>query len=180
MDLQVKEYNELIVDCCTIILQSHKNLESLLEEYDFHSSNRAEIDRNLISMAVASNKMLDLVHPLPTSGEIHGLPKEATTVDFQDDVLIVDKDHPKWNFVPWFKEKTIAIVEALKKLMEFLEQNPDKLNLHPKATMTPKQYINDMIGSYLREIPPYAQTILNMIESGRLSISNVRLEEEED
>ncbi|MBN1798175.1 MAG: hypothetical protein JW822_06345 [Spirochaetales bacterium] len=179
MDLQVKEYNELIVDCCKIILQSHKNLEYLLEEYDFHSSNRAEIDRNLIAMSVASNKMLELVYPLPTSGEIHGLPKEATTEDFQDDVLIVDKDHPKWNFIPWFKEKTIAIVDAVRELMELLEQNPSKLNLKLKVAMTSKDYIKMRIESKLRHIPPYAQTILNMIESGRLSITNVRLEEEE-
>jgi len=141
MDLQVKEYNELIVNCCKIILQSYSNLEFLLEEYDYNTSNRAEIDRNLISMAVASKKMLDLVNPLPTSGEIHGLAKEATTVDFQDEVLIVDKNHPKWNFIPWLKEKTCMIEEAIKKLMEFLEHNPDKLNLHPKTIMTSKKYI---------------------------------------
>jgi hypothetical protein len=141
MDLRVNEYNDLIIDCCKIILQSHKSLESLLEEYDFDLSNRAGIDRNLIAMSVASNKMLDLVHPLPTSGEIHGLPKEATTEDFQDDVLIVDKDHPKWNFVPWFKEKTITIVDAVRELMELLERDPSKLNLKLKVAMTSKDYI---------------------------------------
>ncbi len=76
-------------------------------------------------------------------GEIHSLPKETTTKDFQDNILIVDKDHPKWNFIPWFKEKTIAIVDALKELMELLEQNLSKLNL--KLTTPPIIMLYNMV-----------------------------------
>ena len=83
--------------------------------------NRAVIDRNLVAMAVASQNIIELVFPLPNAGEIHGLPREATILRDEPDIIVIDREHPQWDFRPWFSEKSGALKTAINELMEILE-----------------------------------------------------------
>ncbi len=178
MELKVKEFNNLITHCCKTIQDSHSKLESILKDYDY-KSDRSQIDRNLIKMCVASQKLMNLVLPVPSTGEIYGLPEEATKLDLQDGLLIADKDNPDWDFRSWFIEKVSAIKDGVNELMDRLETDPEEYKIKATAQISTKEFITDMINSCMRRIPPYAQSILDMIRSGRLTVKNVRLEEEE-
>ena len=179
MELKVRKFDDQIISSCEIIKKCHDHLSSILNDYDYKTCDRAKIDRNIVRMSVASDKIIDLILPIPSAGEIHGLPREATQFGDEPDVMIVDKDNPKWDFRPWFAEKSGALREAINKVMNYLETNPDDLVFHPTATTTPKKHISDMISHNMAEIEHMADAILSMIESGRLAITDVKLEEEE-
>ena len=103
-------------------------------------------------MSVASRRVLDLVAPLPSSGEIHGLPREATLLGDEPDVLIVDKENPKWDFRPWFTEKATVIGDSINKLMEYLETDPEEMAFGADAHMTPLE--NNSLGIPASKLPP--------------------------
>ena len=97
MELNVTDYNEEVTEWCNNILASHYNLSFLPKDYSKEKvrKNRALIDRNLVRMNLSAQKIIDLVFPIPTAGQIHGLPKEATQAADEPDVIVVDKEHWK-------------------------------------------------------------------------------------
>ncbi len=179
MELKVKKFNDLITQNCKIIKDSHLDLSSLLKDYDFKSHDRALIDRNLVRMSVASQKVIDLILPIPSAGEIAGLPKEATQLGDEIDVLIVDKENPNWDFRPWFAEKAGRLKKAINKVINYLETDPQDLELHPSYPKTPEQFLAVLINLNMAEVKEKAETILSMVESGRLTVTDVKLDEEE-
>lgn len=106
------------------------------------------------------------------------IPKECTEVADNPDVIVVDRDHPNWDFRPWFKEKTNNIKEAFEGLLEYYEKDPNEFKLATNSEMTSKEFILDRIDFEIRVIKGYADAIRTMFESGRLTVRDVRLEEE--
>ena len=180
MELNVRKFNAHISHNCEVIRDCHAELTDVLSDYDFNTVDRARIDRALVKMSVASRRVLDLVAPLPSSGEIHGLPREATLLGDEPDVLIVDKENPKWDFRPWFTEKATVIGDSLNKLMQYLETDPQGMEFGVDARMTPQEFVRSMIDSNLAEIGDKAQVILDMIRSGRITVVDVRLDDDEE
>lgn len=178
MELKVEKFNNLIIESCKKILGCHKDLTSLTNDYAFNKLDRASVDRNLVIVSVASQKLMDLVLPIPSSGEIHGLPKEATTLGIEPDVLIVNKDKPEWDFKPWFTEKVSAMKDAVNRLLEYLETDPKDVKLHPSASITSEAYLSGFISMNMSEIEHMANTILEMMLSGKLIVTDVKLEED--
>ena len=171
MELKVQRFEDHILGNCRIILECHRELTKVLEGFAPGQAGRANTDRSLVRMSVASQKVLDLVAPHPSSGEIHGLPKEATLYGNEPDVLIVDRENPSWDFRPWFTEKATVIRESLNELMANLEIGPDDeehLSL-----------VRRRVRTNMAEIENKAEAILEMIESGRLNITDVKLEDDE-
>jgi hypothetical protein len=178
MEIEIKDFNEFIIKCCKTIKECYDNLQSLLKDYNYFSADRAKIDRNLVKMSIASQKMLNLVMPLPSVGEIHGLPKEATEGVWQPNVTIVDGEHPSWDFKAWFVEKTSRVKKAIDKLMEDLELNPRELQLNADVPVAAEEYVSEMIGLHMEEIHHVNNAILSMCSSGRLSVSEVKVEDD--
>ena len=179
MELNVRKFNTHISHNCETIRLWSSQLTDLLRNYEFNPPERPKIDRALVSMSVASRRILDLVAPLPTAGEIHGLPREATLFGDEPDVQIVDKDNPTWDFRPWFTEKATVLYDSLNKLMEYLEPEHESLDFSANATTTPLEFVKSMIRSNLAEIEGMANAILNMIRSGRITVIDVKLDDDD-
>ena len=180
MELTVRKFDAHISTNCEIIKHCHAELTALLVEYKYNTADRPRIDRALVRMSIASRRVLDLVAPLPSTGEIHGLPREATILGDEPEVLIVDKENPKWDFRPWFTEKATVISDSLNKLMEYLETDPEEMAFAADASTTPLQFVTSMIRSNLAEIGDKAQLILDMTRSGRITILDVKLDDDEE
>jgi len=182
VDLQVTDYNKAITEWCNTILACHYNLSFLTKDYnkDKVRENRALIDRNLVRMHLSAQKIIDLVFPIPNAGQIHGLPKEATMAEDEPDVIVVDREHPQWDFKAWFGEKSGALKEAVNKLMDYLEGEYDSIVVTHLSEEEWEKSIGGTIRSNMRQIEGKANALLEMIDSGRLVIKDVRVEEEED
>jgi hypothetical protein len=174
MELNVSNYEQAIAGWCEAILESRKKLLFLTEGFTVKSvyDNRAVIDRNLVAMTVASQKIINLIFPLPSTGEIHGLPKEAVMLGDEPDIIVIDREHPQWDFRPWFSEKSGALKTAVEDLMEALE--------YPFSLMSTEADVERKIKSAMAKIENKATAILEMIESGRLAIKDVQLDEWEE
>lgn len=158
MDLNVQKFNDMITDNCQTLLNSHAEISGHIRQSGIVSEKRASIDRNLVTMSVASQKILDLVAPLPSTGTIMGLPDEATSFGDELDVLIVDKENPHWDFRPWFTEKSTVIRDSVNRLMALLEDSDKE---------TPDEVSISMTRSALAEIHNKAEAIIEMITSER-------------
>lgn len=174
MELDVTNYDEAIAGWCKTILEAHKGLAFLTEDFSLQSvyEKRTTIDRNLIKMAVSSQRIIDLVFPIPNSGEIHGLPREATLLGDEPDIIVVDRDHPEWDFMPWFSEKSGALKTAINDLMEILES--------PSSLVSTESDVGQRVKSAMAGIEHKANAILEMIESGRLVIKDVKIDDWEE
>jgi len=180
VELNVRTFNAHISTNCEIIKQCQAELIASLDEYEYGTADRPKIDRALVRMAIASRRILDLVAPMPSAGEIHGLPREATLLGDEPDVLIVDKENPKWDFRPWFTEKTIVISDSLNKLMEYLETDPEEMAFATDARTTPLEFVRGMLRSNLAEIGDKAQLVLDMVRSGRITVLDVKLDDDDE
>lgn len=130
-------------------------------------------------MTISAENIVGLVYPIPNTGEIHGLPKEATMSEDDPDVIVVDKEHPQWDFKAWFGEKSGALKVAVNKLMQYLEMDYETMADFHMSVEEWEKYVGGMVRSNLRELEGKAKAILEMIEWDRLVIKDVRVEEED-
>ncbi len=164
MELKVQNFDSFIQDQCKIIIDSASNLESLFKSYDF--AEKSKTDRQIVKMTLAVQQTYSLAFPTPE--------------EFEDsEILVVDIDHPNWDFKPWFREKVDRIKEPFDDMLQYYEKDPTEFKVAPNSGTTPKKFILEMLEHDLKTIKSYAEAILSMFESGRLKVRDVRLEEEE-
>lgn len=107
------------------------------------------------------------------------LPKEARRSAYEQEFIVVDREHPQWDFKAWFGEKSGGLKEAVNKLMDYLEVEYDsEVVTHLSKDEWEKQ-VGDMIPMNMADIEGYAKAIMEMIESGRLVIKDVKVEDED-
>ena len=178
MELKIQNFKRFIQEQCKNLDNYCSALESLFRRFDFQD--KSQTDRLMIQLTLTVQNICGIAFPTPGSAEFFGMPKEATEAADNPDVIVVDKDHPNWDFRPWFKQKANNIKHACEGLLEYYEKNPNEIKLASNSGMTPKEFILGMLEHDLKTIKAYADVILSMFESGRLSVMDVRLEEEED
>lgn len=132
-------------------------------------------DRIVVKLVFSTQSIRKIVLPALSSGEIHGLPREATEAAEEPDVMIVNKEQPDWDFRPWFYEKFGSVQRGIEGLIGAYETDLSKLQLAPNSGMTPLQYIVDQLKYHLRTMKIYTEAILEMFESGKLTVKDVRL-----
>lgn len=176
MELQVKNFDQQITQQLKLILDYSAAFAKQLEFYN--QADKAKTDRIFIQLSFAIQNIRQIATPALSSGQIHGLPKEMTEAADEPVILVVDKEHPNWDFFPWFYEKFHTIEKAHERLLEYYEMDLSALQLAPNSGMTPIEDVVDKMKNKLGTMKPYAEVILQMFESGRLTIRDVRLEEE--
>lgn len=180
MELNVNDYNDAVKEWCTMLLESHYNLAFLTKDFSrsMVRDKRAVIDRNLVRMNLCAQNMIDLVFPVPEAGEIHGLPKEATSAADAPNVLVAHRDRPQWDFKPWFAEKSGALKKAVHSLTKELEIGFDSSAGTHLSQEKGDSLVGSMVALSMGEIEGKSKALLDMIESGKLIIKDVRLEQE--
>jgi len=121
MELKVQNFDRFVQDQCKSIIDSASNLELLFKSYDF--AEKSKTDRQIVKMTLALKQIYSLAFPAPGSGEFHGLPREATEAADNPDILVVDIEHPHWDFGPWFREKVNMIKGAFDDLLQYYEKD---------------------------------------------------------
>ena len=175
MDLEVTTFDDEIVAHCNNILKDIASFQKILGVYN--PSEKEKGDRMVVQLVCSTQSIRKIVLPALSSGEIHGLPREATEAAEEPDVMIVNKEQPDWDFRPWFYEKFGSFQRGLEALIGAYEIDLSKLQLAPNSGMTPLQYIVDQMKYHLKTMKIYTEAILEMFESGKLTVKDVRLTE---
>ena len=178
MELKVENFDQFIQEQCKNAQEYVSKLEPLFKVFNFYD--KSKTDRLMIQLAHAVQNLCRIALPAPSSAEFFGMPKEATEAADNPDVIVVDKDHPDWDFRPWFKGKINSIRDGFEGLLENYEKDPNELKLASNAGITSKEFLLGMLEHHLKVIRAYAGAVLSMFESGRLTVRDVRLEEEEE
>ena len=176
MELKVKNFDEFIQLQCKDIIESVSSLEKLFKRYS--PGEKQETDRLMIKLALSVQNLSKIPFPAIGSGEFFGLPKENTDAADEPDIIVVDRDNPNWDFRPWFAEKTNKIKQGFEGLLENYEIDISEVTLAPNSGEKPIDFIYDKLRFGTKTLTAYSKAILNMFESGRLSVRDVRLEEE--
>jgi hypothetical protein len=176
MDLEVTTFDDEIVAHCKAILENIASFQKLLGFYN--PSEKEKGDRIVVQLVYAIQSISKIILPALSTGEIQGLPREATEAAEEPDVMIVNKEQPDWDFRPWFYEKFGSVQRGIEGLIGAYETDLSKLQLAPNSGMTPLQYIVDQLKYHLRTMKIYTEAILEMFESEKLTVKDVRLRED--
>ncbi|GAH41773.1 unnamed protein product, partial [marine sediment metagenome] len=103
MELKVQNFDQFIQEQCKNLDKYCSGLEPLFNKFNFQD--KSQTDRLMIQLTLAVQSLCSIAFPTPGSAEFFGMPKEATEAADNPDVIVVDRDHPKWDFKPWFQEK---------------------------------------------------------------------------
>ena len=177
MELSVQTFDSFIQNECRKTREYVSSSESLFERNEFQG--KAKTDRLMIQISLSVQNLCKIAFPIPASAEFFGMPKEATDAADDPDVIVVDKENPNRDFKPWFQEKTNNIREGYQELLEYHEKNPREFTLAPNAGISSEQFIRERLDHEIQTIEAYAGAILSMFESGRFTVRDVRLEEED-
>lgn len=180
MKIEWQDFNGTVLAECNKIAEYVNKLDSFLENYCCETPLRHKIDRTLVRLSIAAQRLMDLVMPIPSTGEIFGLPREATENADLPKPQLIHQDRPTWDYIPWFCEKVTRIRQAVNRLMEGLEKNPEKIEFTKGFWNSAEDYIKDEMRSQIRQIRGVNQGLLEMFGSGKLRISDVRMIEEEE
>ena len=178
MELNVETFDSFIKQQCRDILEHSVSLMPFFKDLSYHD--KSKTDRLMIQLTLSVQNLCKIAFPTPASAEFFGMPKEATDAADDPDVIVVDKENPDWDFKPWFQEKTNNIREGYQDLLEYYEKNPRKFALAPNAGISSEQYLKERLEREIQTIEAYAEAILSMFESGRLTVKDVRLDDEVD
>ncbi len=164
MELKVQNFDRFIQDQCKSIIDSASNLESLFKSYDF--AEKSKTDRQMVKMTLAVQQTYSLTFPTPNAAD-------------NPDILVVDIEHPHWDFGPWFREKVDMIKDTFDDLLQYYEKDLNEFKVASNNPLSSKEFIMEMLEHHLKTIKAYAEGVLTMFESGRLNVRDVKLEEEE-
>ncbi len=173
MKLHMEHLNERIITRCRKLSDAIVACTALLPGFD--PSEKQQIDRLMVVMAHAVISVKQMVFPSLSSGEIHGLPREMTESSMDPDVVIKDAQNPGWDFKPWFHEKLNNAEKAYWKLLRIYEADPEVLKMTLGTKSTSIEHMVEEMRRELQIMHVYAEAILDMMESGRLTVSDVRL-----
>ncbi|MCF7943655.1 MAG: hypothetical protein K9L21_04420 [Spirochaetia bacterium] len=171
--LHIENFNALIITHCRNLDDAIHVFTSLLPGFD--PSEKQQTDRLMVTIAHSMLSVKQMVFSALSSGEIHGLPREMTTSAMDPDVVIKDSHNPGWDFKPWFHEKLNGAEKAYWKLLRIYETDPESLKLTPGTKRTSVEHAVEVMQGELRIMQVYTKAILDMMESGRLTVSDVRL-----
>jgi len=179
MEIEWQDFNEIVLNECNNVKQHAQELESLLADYCYDTPLRSKIDRTLVKLSITSQKLMDLVMPIPSTGEIFGLPRESTSNADLPKPILVHKDRTGWDYMPWFCEKVTRIRQAVNRLMQELEKNPEEIEINSTFWNSPVDYIKDGIELQLDEMRHVNDALLTLFKSGELSIGDVEIIDED-
>ena len=133
----------------------------------------------MIQLSLSLQNLCKVVFPTPSSAEIIGMPREATSSADDPDIIVMDKEHLQWDFKPWLQEKTNDVRLGFEGLLEYYEKDPKELKLAPGARVSSEQFVQERLVSEIQTIIAYTEAILSMFESGRLMVRDVKLKDED-
>ncbi len=173
MKLHMENFNARIITHFRKLNDAILAFTALLPGFDL--SEKQQFDRLMVTIAHAILSVKQMVFPALSSGEIHGLPREMTASAMDPDVVIKDAQNPGWDFKPWFHEKLNNAEKAYWKLLRIYEADPESLKMTPGTKSTPIEHMVEEMRRELQIMHVYDKAILDMMESGRLTVSDVRL-----
>ena len=120
---------------------------------------------DLLTIFVAVDELLEFALPTPSEGQLHGLPKKATTTHFST-IQFKHKNNPDWNFQTWFAEKMIAAKRQIKQAVDVWRDFQD----------TPTPELGEELSRQIGNCQTYADLVYQEVISGRLEIKELSSE----
>lgn len=142
-----------IMTACTL-------LRKALEESDLPN-----IAPDLLTIYVAVDELLELAVPTPSEGEIHGLPKMATTTHFSR-LTFKHADNPDWDYQPWFAGKIVATKDHIRRAIEVWREFQEG----------PDQKLREELLRHVTNCQTYADLVYQEVINDRLEITELSAE----
>lgn len=176
MTVKIKDYENFVVESCHLIKDAVKCIEPLLEKDSaLTKKDIAKIDRAFVRLALLMKGLAEIIHPTPSTGEIHGLPTEATSGASRPEPIPIHTERPDWDFRPWLKEKILSMSGEFDLLMREAEKE-----FHPDTPLPGEIAGSPNLLFHARYICKRTDTISEMFESGQLKFKDVMVEDDEN
>lgn len=174
MPIKFEDYGNLIVESCKLIIDGIKSVEPILNRTSsLPEKDVAKIDRMFVRLTLLTRGLRELVYPTPSSGEIHGLPREATDGASKPEPIATHTERPDWDFQPWLTEKVLAMSKAMDLLIREAEKK-----FHSHKPLPGKIAGSPDLVFHAGCVCNLAKVMIEMFESDQLKYSDVEIEEE--
>ena len=124
-----------------------------------------DLSDDLLTIYVAVDDLLDFALPRPSEGQLHGLPKKATTTHFST-VQFRHENNPDWDFHAWFAGKIIATKDHIKRAFEVWKEFQEE----------PTPHLREELSRHVGNCQTYADLVYQEVISGRLEIKELSSE----
>ena len=167
----MKNIEKELTDLSATILETLNKIKPDIVNYLKDSVQRPAIDFQLLKIISCSLKANQIISPRETTGEIHGIPREFNDSNTRPDLTIKNVNQSsEWDFTPWLKEKLNRLETAAQLLVEEWLKELDDIKLHPKAPMTPAEFIRSGISMHFNEVQRLATTIFEELCNNNIQI----------
>lgn len=152
-----KDLGPQVCEALGEVSQSCEALRIVLER-----ASPPDLAGHLLTIYAGLESMVELALPTPSSGELHGLPRRATTTHFSS-ILIRHIDSPDWDFSTWYAEKLLAAKSNARRAV-IIWQNDRKLQ---------QEDSREDLRSALDACQAYASAVTEFVEAGKLRLTEV-------
>ena len=154
------------IDYGTIILENTDQINRICEDIEIALKDKPplmdEIDGSLVILSAAVMRILNIIFPIKNIKEILGLPSEVITGEKTPEPVFFDRDNHDWDFKPWFQQKFSEVYKAYFEIID-------------TADTTLKR---EKLERPLQILKTYNKTIFDMLNSGRIIIKDVIIDED--
>jgi len=121
-----------------------------------------ELADELLTIYSALDDLLELALPTPSEGQLHGLPKKATTTHFST-LLFRHVDNPDWDYRTWFAEKTIKARDYLRQAVQTWQDFREE----------PTPELCESLSRHIDNCQTYAGLVYQEVLNGRIEIKEL-------
>ena len=125
----------------------------------------SDLADDLLTIYVAVDELLEFGLPRPSEGQLHGLPKKATTTHFST-VQFRHENNLDWDYQTWFAEKMLAA----KRQIGWAVDQWQELKKNPTAELKEK------LSHHVENCHTYADRVYQEVIEGRLEIKELSSE----
>ena len=188
------DFTKEVLRDCKEVVGLVKDLRKYAKPFSFEK-NRAEKDRLLVRLHLGVTRIYNRANPPLSSGELWGLPEEATEGADTDKPVAINPKKPEWEFNSWFLDKAHSMYQFKEHAMDMFETNRRKatrwmINSNRTAEETkdfklspvasPEAVVESRLHLHLGAVQAYAEAIIELIEKGELRIAEVRPRDEDE
>ena len=120
---------------------------------------------DLMTIYVAVDDLLEFALPTPSEGQLHGLPKKATTTHFST-VQFAHENNPAWDYRAWFAGKIMAAKDHIRRAITAWRD----FQAHPNPRL--RDELSRQVGS----CQTYANVVYEEVINERLEIKELSSE----
>ena len=152
-----------------VILQVCTEIEEPVTRYAGGDGEKPDICRQLLRALNAADDLFQFALPDPDDAQFHGCTKDMLD-GVKDPLVFRHREHPDWDFGPWFGGKASSVKSFAKNLITHWLMNPEDYPGREGDEPRQEELVRSRILQAFRGLQSYARLIFDQIYEEKMII----------